>query len=75
MRSLRLDLGQLDEARAPALAPLDWIDVQAVEVRAVHREVGHDLLVERANPECAVGQYDVVKDRARMLQRERLRPV
>lgn len=71
LKSLRRErLRQLDEARPPALAPFAWIDVQAVEIRAVHREVGNDLLVECANPDCTSGQNDVVKDPARMLERE-----
>src|SRR5215216_1403833 len=71
--SLRRErLRELDEACAPASVPLAWIDVQAVEIRPVHCQVGDDLRIERANPDCTVGPNNVVKDHARMLERERL---
>src|SRR5262249_47714165 len=40
-------LGERDQARAPAGAPPGRIDVHPVDVRALHRQIGDDLLVER----------------------------
>jgi len=39
-------LGQVDESRAPALAPFGWVDVQPVDIRPAHGEIGDDLLVK-----------------------------
>src|SRR5262249_36948658 len=73
LKSLRRErLRQLDEACAPAAVPLARIDVQAVEIRAVHCQVGNELLIECANPDGTVCPNNVVKDSARMLERERL---
>ena len=43
-------LGNIDQLCAPAFAPFTWINVESVNIRCLHGEIGDDLVVEDANP-------------------------
>src|SRR5262249_53068257 len=60
-------LGNIDQLCAPAFAPFTWINVESVNIRCLHGEIGDDLVIEDANPDCALHSNDGVKNKLRPL--------
>jgi len=64
--------GKVDKSRAPALTPFAWIDIEPVHIRPMHGELCDDVLIERADPDCACGSYNIVEDKLRRFNGQRL---
>jgi hypothetical protein len=72
-KSVRGELfGKGEQSRAPALTPCAWIDREPVNIRPMHGEIGDAVLIERADPDCACGSYNIVEDTLRRFNGQRL---
>ena len=65
-------LGKIDELCAPPFAPFKQINVEPVNIGPLHRQVSHDALIQRGNPDRTVGSDDAIEDPARLLKGESL---
>ena len=65
-------LGKIDELCAPPFAPFKQINVEPVNIGPLHRQVSHDALIQRGNPDRTVWSDDAIEDPARLLKGESL---
>jgi hypothetical protein len=65
-------LGETHEAHAPTFVPFTGVNIQPIEIRFVHGEVGDDLLITRANPDGAFRSNEIGKDPMGVFKRQRL---
>ena len=55
-------LGEHDQTRSPAFAPFARINIPSIDIGTLHREIGDNLLSERAHPNIALNASDFPKD-------------
>ena len=65
-------LGNIDELCSPPFAPFKRINVEPVNIGPLHRQVSHDALIQRGNPDRTVWSDDAIEDPVRLLKGESL---
>jgi hypothetical protein len=65
-------LGKIDELCSPPFAPFKRVNVEPINIGPLHRQVSHDTLIQRGNPDRTVWSDDAIKDAARLLKGESL---
>ena len=65
-------LGKIDQLCAPPFAPFLRINVESIKIGPLHRQVRHDALIQRGNPDRTVWSDDTIEHLARLLKGESL---
>ena len=61
-------LGNIDELGSPPFAPFKRINTKPVNIGPLHRQVRHDALIQRGNPDHTVWSDDTIEHLARLLK-------
>ena len=61
-------LGNIDELGSPPFAPFKRINTKPVNIGPLHRQVRHDALIQRGNPDRTVWSDDTIEHLARLLK-------